>query len=154
MIQTFYVVEFDPENEKRFIVFRSSKTSGTVEKKGVSFSVEHKTLNAIRQSSSGPKIIQTTGYFVNLTKLFLARVWRVLDLCVILGIKIVLVPPRLGTLTLEKNAGLVTGSTTFGMTLETMHDVTKLVITHHGNTLVLSGVTLILKVNKEFVLCL
>ena len=121
-----YVVEFDPENQKRFIVWvRSSKTSGTVEKKGVSFSVEHKTLNAIKETSSGPKIIQTTGYFVNLTKLFLAHGMEGIGPVRDTWYQNCSGASEAWHFDFRKNAGLVTGSTTFGMTLETMHDVGK-----------------------------
>lgn len=118
-----YVIEFDPENTKNFIVWaKTSKTSGSVEKSGVTFEVEHKTLNAIKESSSGPQILPVTGYFVNVTKLMRAHG---LD-----GIGAVgknwytkcSGASEAWHFDFRKNGGLTIGSTTFGMTLETMHN--------------------------------
>ena len=70
-----HVIEFDPEDNKQFIFWcRSDKTSGSVEKKGVTFEVEHKTLNAIVQKKgSPPGTVPVKGYWVNVTKLMRAH---------------------------------------------------------------------------------
>lgn len=118
-----HVIEFDPENNKRFIVWaRSSKTSGSVTKGGVTFEVEHKTLNAILQKKGSPPAVgTTTGYFVNITKLMRAHGLE--------GIggtknwyKNCSGASEAWHFDFRLNAGFTVGSTTFGMTLETMYN--------------------------------
>lgn len=64
------VCEYDPIDKTRFITWiKSSKTSGEVERNGVKFAVEHKTLIGAYRRGGMPKVEEVTGYFVNLTKI-------------------------------------------------------------------------------------
>jgi hypothetical protein len=117
-----HVIEFDPEDNKQFIFWsRSDKTSGSVEKGGVTFSVEHKTLNAIVSKRGAPPGTEPVeGYWVNVTKIMRAHGMERIS----------------GTsgwyrdcsghseawhFDFRKNAGLVVGQTTFGQVLETVY---------------------------------
>ena len=118
-----FVIEFDPENTKNFIVWaRSSKTSGSVEKSGVTFEVEHKTLNGIKESKQGPQILPVTGYFVNVTKLMRAHGLDGIGAVGKNWYKTCSGASEAWHFDFRKNGGLTIGSTTFGMTLETVHN--------------------------------
>ena len=117
-----HVIEFDPEDNKQFIFWcRSDKTSGSVEKKGVTFEVEHKTLNAIVQKKgSPPGTVPVNGYWVNVTKLMRAHGMERIS-----GrsswYKNCKGASEAWHFDLRKNAGLVVGKTTFGQVLETVY---------------------------------
>lgn len=118
-----FIAEFDPENNKHFILWvKTSKTSGSVERKGVTFQIEHKTLNAIKESSSGPQIIPTTGYFVNLTKIMRAYGLAGIGAVGKSWYKNCDGASEIWHYDFRMNAGLTVGSTTFGMQLETMYN--------------------------------
>ena len=118
-----FVIEFDPVDNKQFIFWaRSDKTSGSETKGGVTFEVEHKTLNAIvSKRGSPPGTEPVDGYWVNVTKLMRAH-----------GME--RIPGRSSWYTscsghseawhfdMRMNAGLVVGETTFGQVLETIYD--------------------------------
>lgn len=121
------IIEFDPEENGRFIVWvRSSKTSGVVDKGSVKFEVEHKTLNAIKQASKGsgpPYTSEVTGYFINLTKIMRAYGLDGIGAVGKSWYKTSSGVSEAWHFDFRKNAGLITGSTTFGMTLETVHNI-------------------------------
>jgi hypothetical protein len=118
-----FVIEFDPQDSKQFIFWaRSDKTSGSETKGGVTFEVEHKTLNAIVSKSGAPPGTEPVdGYWVNVTKLMRAH-----------GME--RISGRSSWYTncsghseawhfdMRMNAGLVVGETTFGNVLETIYD--------------------------------
>jgi len=120
-----FIVEHDTSvpGKKRFIVWaKSSKTSGVVDKGQVKFEVEHKTLNAIREKNGQPPVVEPmTGYFVNITKIMMAyglegigpvgKSWYQKSAAG--GAS------EAWHFDFRNNAGLTTGSTTFGMVLET-----------------------------------
>ena len=120
-----FIVEHDTSvpGKKRFIVWaKSSKTSGVVDKGQIKFEVEHKTLNAIREKNGQPPVIEpVTGYFVNITKIMMAyglegigpvgKSWYQKSAAG--GAS------EAWHFDFRNNAGLTTGSTTFGMVLET-----------------------------------
>lgn len=118
-----HVIEFDPVDNKQFIFWsRSNMSSGSVTKGGVTFEVEHKTLNAIDPKKGAPPTTrQVTGYFVNVTKIMRAH-----GLERIGGRKSWYSKSKGASeawhFDLRKNAGLTVGKTTFGDVLRTIHD--------------------------------
>jgi len=123
-----YVVEFRPDRPKQFQVWaRTNKTSGSVEKGGVVFQVEHKTLNGIRKEPGGkpPGLYKVTGYFVNLTKIMWAH-----GLTDIPGRRAFYKDSTGASeawhFDFRKNIGLQRGKTTFGDVLRTMHEPSNL----------------------------
>lgn len=117
-----HVIEFDPDDNKQFIFWsRSDKTSGSVEKGGVTFEVEHKTLNAIvAKKGSPPGTEPVTGYWVNVTKLMRAHGMERIS-----GrsswYRDCSGASEAWHFDLRKNAGLEVGKTTFGQVLETVY---------------------------------
>ncbi len=122
-----HVIEFDPDDNKQFIFWsRSDKTSGSVEKGGVTFEVEHKTLNAIvAKKGSPPGTEPVTGYWVNVTKLMRAHGMERIS-----GrsswYRDCSGASEAWHFDLRKNAGLEVGKTTFGQVLETVYTASKI----------------------------
>ena len=127
-----YVVEWNPDKERQMIVWaRSDKTSGSVTRNGVTFEVEHKTLNAQKRhcgpTSESITIHPQTGYYVNLTRLMNA-----------FGLEEISAyrsfvsngTPCMGWeawhFDFRKNAGLIANQTTFGNVLETIYDASEI----------------------------
>ena len=122
-----HVIEFDPDDNKQFIFWcRSEKTSGSVEKGGVTFEIEHKTLNGIvAKKKSPPGTVPVKGYWVNVTKLMRAHGMERIS-----GrsswYKNSTGASEAWHFDLRKNAGLVVGKTTFGQVLETVYTAQKI----------------------------